>query len=110
MTAQRDSIHIDELDVPPAPAFTDQASAAVLDEAVTELVLLRFPASIGDAAAELHALTALILQAQARLPNAVARALDQDYDWRDIACCLNRTTASTRRRYRPREERSSMDA
>jgi hypothetical protein len=82
----------------------------VLDEAVTELVLLRFPSSIGDAAAELHALAALILQAQARLPNAVARALDQDYDWRDISCCLNRTTASTRRRYRAREERSSMDA
>lgn len=104
MRAERDSIHIDELDVPPAPAFADQASAVVLDEAATELVLLRFPASFGDAAAELHALTSLIAQAEARLPHAIARALDQDYDWEDIACCLNRTAASTRRLSHTREE------
>lgn len=110
MTAQRDSLHIDDLDVPAAPAFTDQASAAVLDEAVTELVLLRFQASLGDAAAELHALASLIQQAQERLPNAIARALDQDHNWRDIACCLNRTTASTQRLYRLRAENPLPDA
>jgi hypothetical protein len=96
MTAHRDSIHIDDLDRPPLPAFTDEDGATVLDEAVTSLVLLRFPTSLEDAAAELHVLASLIAQAQERLPHVVGRALDQDYDWQEIACCLNSTPASAR--------------
>lgn len=103
-------MHIDDLEIPPAPAFTDQGSAAVLDEAVTSLVLLRFPLSLGDAAAEVHALASLIQQAQERLPSAIARALDQDYDWRDIANSLSDTTGSTRHLYRTRAENPFLDA
>lgn len=102
MTAQRDSTHIDDLDVAPAPAFTDQESAAVLDEAVTSLVLLRFAGSLGDATAELHALATLIAQAQARLPRAISRAFDQDYDCHDIAYSLNT-------RYHSGEENPLLD-
>lgn len=110
MKAQRDSIHIDDLDVPPAPAFTDEESAMVLDEAVASLVRLRFPGSLGDAAAELHALATLIAQAEARLPHAISRAFDQDYDWRDIACSLNTTTSFTRHRHHTGEVNPLLDA
>ena len=109
MTAQRNSNHIDDLDVPPAPAFTDEESAVLLDEAITSLVLLRFPGSLGDAAAELHALATLIAQAEARLPQAISRAFDQDYDWHDISYSVNTTTAFTRHPYRSGEEHPPLD-
>lgn len=109
MTAPRESLHIDDLDRPPAAPFTDEQSATLLDEAVTTLVLLRFPASLGDAAAELHALATLIAQAEAQLPHAISSALDQDYDWHDIARSLNITTAPTQHRYQTSEENPPPD-
>lgn len=100
MTRQPDdSVSIADLDVPPAPPLLDEDSETVLDEAVMSLAILRFPGSFEHAAAELQALTSLIAQAEARVAGVVARALDQDYGWRDIACCLASTPEDARRRY-----------
>ena len=42
---------------------------------------------------------ALIAQAEARVAGVVARVLDQDDSWRDVACCLASTPEDARRRY-----------
>lgn len=100
MTREPDNgVSIADLDVPPAPPLLDEDSETVLDEAVMSLAILRFPSSFEDAMAELHALTSLIAQANARVGDVVARALDQDYGWREIACCLASTPENARRRY-----------
>lgn len=103
------SISLDELDVPPAPPFSDEESERVIDEAVASLVILRFPAALEDAAAELHALASLIAETTARLPDAVARALDQDYSWRDVAICLGSTPEVARRRYGTAREEPPLE-
>ena len=49
--------------------------------------------------AGLDVLPALIAQAEARVAGVVARVLDQDDSWRDVACCLASTPEDARRRY-----------
>ena len=93
-----DSVFIGDLEVPPAPLLVDEDSERVLEEAVTSLSIPRYPASFEVAAAELHAFASLISQAEALLPGIVARALPQDYGWRDVACCLGSTPEDARRR------------
>ena len=100
-----DSVFIGDLDVPPAPPRVDEDSEAVLEEAVASLATLRYPASFEDAAAELQALASLISQAEALLPGIVARALDQDYSWRDVACCLGSTPEDARCRVKAASRR-----
>ncbi len=68
----------------PAEPVADTETAAVLDEAITSLALLRHPGLIGDAGAHLHDLVSLVAQADAVLPGGVAEARDQDYTWAQI--------------------------
>ncbi len=95
----RTSVSLDDLDEPPAPLVTNDESATLIEEAMTSLVLLRFPASLGDATAELHALASLVAEAESHIGVAMAAALDQDYGFDDIAICLGVTADEAQRRF-----------
>ncbi len=95
-----DAISIDELPVPPAAPAIDHHSAHILAEALNTLILLRFPGSLYDPTADLHALGSLIAQARADIPAAVAQARQGGHPWADIATSLGITPAAARRRYR----------
>lgn len=84
---------------PDRPLVDDQ-SAAVLNGAVAELVVLRSPMSIGDALADLHAMASLLGQLHASMPMSVADAWDQDHTWVEISRQLQITPATARRQYR----------
>ena len=83
----------------PPHAVVDEASAAVLDEAIVTLTLLRSPMHLGDHLAELHATISLLAQIHARLPTVVVAARDQGHNWTDIADQLAMTPDAARRRY-----------
>ena len=79
---------------------TGPDTAALIDQAVETLVLLRSPMQLGDAAATISALMSLAAEIDRRLPGAVADATDQDYPWDAIARWLaSTTTATAQRRY-----------
>lgn len=79
--------------------YTGADTAALIDQAVETLVLLRSPMQLGDAAATISALVSLAAEIDRRLPDAVADARDQDYPWDAIASRLATTTATAQRRY-----------
>jgi hypothetical protein len=68
--------------------FLNHQSAAILDEAVHTLIMLRAPMHEGDASASLHAVISIIRQANSVLPELVAEARDQDHTWSEIAAQL----------------------
>ena len=78
---------------------TDHTSEAILDEALAALGPLRDLDWYGDAAITVHLLASLQLQIQARLPDAVADARDQDYSWAEIGDLLGITRAAAWHRY-----------
>lgn len=69
----------------PCPVYTDELSAAVFDDAVATLGIIRGLAWLGDPAAELHLLACLTAQAPQALPNLIAACREQDMSWDDIA-------------------------
>lgn len=79
--------------------YTDADSAAALDEAVTNLVLLRAPMWLGDPGATISVLVSLAVEAEGRLYDAVADARAQGYRWSQLAFRLETTVATARRRY-----------
>lgn|SRR5581483_4535887 len=83
----------------PRHAVADDDSAAVLEEALVELTLLRSPLQLGDGLAELHALVSLLAQIKAWLPEMAAEARDQDYTWADIAEQLGVSPTTAKRRH-----------
>jgi hypothetical protein len=83
----------------PAPV-ADDLSATVLGEAIDTLASLRTPYWLGDTAVHLHALASLLTQAQQLLPDAVARARDQDLTWNEIGQLLGLSASTAARRYR----------
>ena len=93
------SVSVDDVAVPPTPPRIADDSAAVLAEALDSLGLMRFPLSLGDATAELHCLASLLEEAEARIPDAVADARDQDHSWEEIATCLGISPSVARRRF-----------
>jgi len=80
---------------PPPIAVVDDDLDAVLDDAVSSLVVMRSPMLSGDALAEMHALTSLAAQIRVRLPSVVADARDQGHTWGEITgqlgCGMART-------------------
>jgi hypothetical protein len=78
--------------------FTDMASRAILDHAITCLVLVR-GGDLGVPAATISALVSLIAEAEAALPDAVAGARGRGYTWNRIAQRLGSTIPAARRRY-----------
>lgn len=79
--------------------YTDLDTIALVDQAVESLVLLRSPMELGDAGATISALVSLIVEADSRLPDAVADVRGQGDTWDDIASRLATTVATARRRY-----------
>jgi hypothetical protein len=96
---------------PPPIAVVDDDSAAVLDDAVLSLVVLRSPMLSGDALAELHALSSLAAQIGARLPRIVADARDQGHTWGEITGQLDCGLARTLLRHagRTRSRRTPLE-
>jgi hypothetical protein len=80
--------------------FVDDASAAVLDEAVVELTLLRSPMSLGDGLADLHAMASLLAQLHAWMPLSVAAARKQEHTWEAIGRQLGVTATTAMRKHR----------
>jgi hypothetical protein len=79
--------------------MVDEASAAALEEAAASLGTSRGLEWVGDAGVEVHLLASLIAQARARLEKAVGEAVDQGYNWAEIAHLLGTTEAETRKRF-----------
>ena len=77
----------------------DEASEAILDEAVASLGPLRGLDWFGDAAITVHLLASLQRQIQNRLPDAVADAHGQDYSWAEIGDLLGLTRAAAWHHY-----------
>lgn len=83
---------------PPNHALVDDLTDAVLTDAVVSLVQLR-GLEWRDGLAELHALASLAIELRLQIPDAVWRAVDQDYSWSDVADQLGVTPTTVRRRY-----------
>ena len=83
----------------PSHPVVDECSAAVLDDAVLSLSLLRCPMLVGDAGAELHALVSLHAQISARLLEAITAARGQLVPWSVIGAQLGLSAADARRHY-----------
>ena len=96
---------------PPPIAVVDDDFAAVLDDAVSSLVVLRSPMLLGDALAEMHALTSLAAQIRVRLPSVVADARDQGHTWGEITGQLDCGMARTLLRHagRTRSRRTPLE-
>jgi hypothetical protein len=83
----------------PKRPVRDEASEIVLDQALHSLQLLRAPMHYGDAGLELHALASLRAEIDARIPDAVADARDQNITWTAIAGQLGHSPSQTRQLY-----------
>lgn len=81
--------------------YTDAGTVAVIDQAVTTLVLLRSPMWLGDPGPTISVLVSLAAEADSRLYDAVADAADQGYSWDQVAFRLDASVATARRRYGP---------
>ena len=68
--------------------FASEEFAAVLDQTIDTLVLLRGRHFDTNAGAQLDAVATLIALARSRLPDLVADARDQANTWADIAAQL----------------------
>jgi len=74
-------------------------TAAVVDEAVTMLVLWRAPMLLGDAGPAISVLVSTAAQSEDLLFDAVADARDQGYTWREIAARLACSVRTAHRRF-----------
>jgi hypothetical protein len=92
-------------------AVVDDDSDAVLDDAVSSFVILRSPMLLGDALAEVHALTSLAAQIRVRLPRVVADARNQGQTWGEITGQLHCGMARTLLRHagRTRSRRTPLE-
>jgi len=79
--------------------YTDDDTAALLDDAVTSLVLMRAPMQLADAGPTISVLVSLAVEAEGLLCDGVADARDQGYRWTEIASRLAISPATARRRY-----------
>ncbi len=78
--------------------FADVASRAILDHALTCLVLVR-GGDLCDPGAAISTLATLIAEAEARLPDAVVDARVRGYTWNRIAERLGSTISAARHRF-----------
>jgi hypothetical protein len=81
--------------------YTDADTVAVIDRAVTTLVLLRAPMWLGDPGPPISVLVSQVAEADGRLYDAVAAAADAGYSWDQVAAQLDASVATARRRYGP---------
>jgi len=83
------------------PPVLDEASEAVLEEAVASLGTARGLEWVGDDGVLVHVLASLITQAQTRLREAVAGALDQGYTLAELGHVLETTENEVRNQFIP---------
>ena len=79
--------------------YTDAETERLVDEAVTALVSLRAPMWLEDPGPKLSVLVSLALEADGRLHDAAADAVDQGYSWAQVASRLDISASTARRRY-----------
>ncbi len=77
---------------------TGEDTKQALDTAITSLAAAR-DMGHGDAGVDLHLLTSLLEEAEARVGAAVAEARRQGYSWAQVADLLGVTRASAWQRY-----------
>jgi hypothetical protein len=90
--------------------YTDAGTVAVIDRAVTTLVLLRAPMWLGDPGPTISVLVSLAAEADSRLYDAVADAVGQGYSWDQVAFRLGTGVATARHRYGPYSRWRRTDA
>jgi hypothetical protein len=84
---------------------TDAACRAILDRAVTYLILVR-GGDPHDPGAVISSLVSLIADADHRLPDAVADARAHGYTWNRVAERLGSTVSAARHRFADQVRRS----
>jgi hypothetical protein len=85
------------LDHCPQP-WRDDDTASLIDEAIDTLVVWR-RGHTADVAARLAAIASLIEELEARLPETIFEARDQDHTWAEIADRLAMVASTVRHRY-----------
>ena len=81
------------------PPVADDASKAVVAEALASLGALRAKQWLGDGAGQIQILASLRQEIDLALGHAVELARDQDCTWSEIATLLGTTANAARRRY-----------
>lgn len=89
----------DHIFEPAGPPVADDASSAVVAEALASLGSLRAQQWLGDGAGQIHLLASLRHQIDLALSDAVGLARDQDCSWEQIATLVGVIPETARRRY-----------
>lgn len=78
--------------------YRDEETMDLADDLIDSLIICR-SGSTTDAGAQLSIITSLIAELDARLPEIIFEARDQDYTWAEIASRLAMAESTIRRRY-----------
>lgn len=78
--------------------YRDDDTVELVDDLVDSLIICRC-GSTADAGAQLSVIASLTAELDARLPEAIFEARDQDYTWNEIARRLAMPESSIRHRY-----------
>ena len=78
--------------------YRDDDTMQLVDDLIDSVIICR-SGSTADAGAQLSVIASLIAELDARLPEAIFDARDQDYTWNEIACRLAMPESSIRHRY-----------
>ena len=78
--------------------YRDEETTELVDDMIDSLIICRC-GSTADAGAQLSAVASLTAELDARLPEAIFEARDQDYTWAEIGELLGLTPATAQRRY-----------
>jgi hypothetical protein len=88
-----------------APVVGDD-TGTVIEAAIAALAELRGLTPLGDPCTALHLLASIVCETQRRLPEAVARARDQQCSWAEIGDLVGVTRGSAQQRYGGRAARA----
>jgi len=78
--------------------YRDEETTELVDDMIDSLIICRC-GSTADAGAQLSAVASLTAELDARLPEAIFEARDQDYTWAEIAARLATPESTIRHRY-----------
>ena len=78
--------------------YRDDDTMQLVDDLIDSVIICR-SGSTADAGAQLSVIASLIAELDARLPEAIFEARDQDYTWAQIAARLNFAESTIRHRY-----------
>jgi DNA-directed RNA polymerase specialized sigma24 family protein len=78
--------------------YRDDDTIGLVDDLIDSLIICR-SGSTADGGAQLSVIASLIAELDARLPEAIFEARDQDYTWAEIAARLAMPESTIRHRY-----------